>query len=403
MALRYATVRRALEGEALPCLLLDEGAFDRNVARVMARARDVGRTVRIATKSLRVPSLYRRILAAAPDVAKGLLCYSAREAAFLADQGFDDLLVAYPAWQDADLDALARAARSKRVRIVVDSEESLVRLAVYGTKHGIALPAVLCIDMSFELLGGAVHLGVRRSPLRTPADVAPLVARARGLEGVAIVGLLAYEAQIAGLADAEPTRRARGSAVRAFKELSWRELVARRAAIVDEARRLGLALELVNGGGTGSLEQTLADPSVTEVTVGSGFFKPALFDGYRAASVRELEPACFFALEVTRVPAKGYATCFAGGYIASGPPGADRAPLPWLPEGLALLPDEGAGEVQTPLRLPEGALLDRGDPVVFRAAKSGEICEHFQEMLLLHQESVVERAPTYRGLGKAFG
>lgn len=403
MALRYSTVRRALEAEALPCLLLDEGAFDRNVARVLGRARDQGRTVRIATKSLRVPSLYRRILERGAGVAKGLLCYSAREAAFLAEEGFDNLLVAYPAWQDADLGPLARAARTKRVRIVVDSEESLVRLAVFGTKHGVAVPAVLCVDMSLELFGGLVHLGVRRSPLRTPEDVRALIARARGLEGVVLVGIMAYEAQIAGLADDEPTHRARGSAVRAFKEVSRRELMARRAAIVLEARREGLALELVNGGGTGSLEETLADPCITEVTVGSGFFKPALFDGYRAASVRELEPACFFALEITRVPAKGFVTCFAGGYTASGPPGADCSPSPWLPEGLALLPDEGAGEVQTPLRVPEELTLERGDPIVFRAPKSGEVCEHFREMLVLRQESIVERAPTYRGLGKVFG
>ncbi|MCO4774321.1 MAG: amino acid deaminase/aldolase, partial [Deltaproteobacteria bacterium] len=91
-----------------------------------------------------------------------------------------------------------------------------------------------------------------------------------------------------------------------------------------------------------------------------------------------------------------------GGYVASGEAGPDKLPVPWLPEGLALLDLEGAGEVQTPLRVPAGVSLGIGDPVFLRHAKAGELAEHFTEYVLLRGESVVGRVPTYRGEGQCF-
>ena len=71
----------------------------------------------------------------------------------------------------------------------------------------------------------------------------------------------------------------------------------------------------VNGGGTGSIVSTSADPSVTEIAAGSGLYSPALFDGYR--SIRPI-PAAFFALPVVRRPRPGIVTALGGGWIASG-------------------------------------------------------------------------------------
>ena len=107
-------------------------------------------------------------------------------------------------------------------------------------------------------------------------------------------------------------------------------------------------------------------------------------------------------LQVVRKPADGFVTCLGGGLVASGAAGADRLPLPCWPEGLELLPLEGAGEVQTPLKGPGTAALSLGDPVFFRHAKAGELAEHFNEYLFVRGDHIVSRAPTYRGLGKAF-
>jgi D-serine deaminase-like pyridoxal phosphate-dependent protein len=107
---------------------------------------------------------------------------------------------------------------------------------------------------------------------------------------------------------------------------------------------------------------------------------------------------------VTRVPEPGIVTCQSGGFIASGPPGVEKAPIPFRPAGLRTTKGEGTGEVQTPLVVPPElrGKLALGDPVFFRPAKAGEIAERFREYLLCRGDEVVGRAPTYRGLGDCF-
>ncbi|HEX6205370.1 MAG TPA: amino acid deaminase/aldolase, partial [Solirubrobacterales bacterium] len=105
---------------------------------------------------------------------------------------------------------------------------------------------------------------------------------------------------------------------------------------------------------------------------------------------------------IVRKPASGVATALGGGYLASGPGDEARLPAPWLPEGLELDSDEGAGEVQTPLLGPAAAGLEVGDRVYMRHAKAGELCERFDTLYLVEGEEIVDEIPTYRGEGKAF-
>ena len=147
------------------------------------------------------------------------------------------------------------------------------------------------------------------------------------------------------------------------------------------------------------MEETVADPVVTEVAAGSGLLVPGLFDHYRSFRPR---PAAFFGLRVTRRPSTGVVTVHGGGLVASGPAGADRAPLPWAPPDLRLTGLEGAGEVQTPLTGGGAGALRIGDLVWFRHAKSGEIFEHVRDVHLVRGDVVTEVVPSYRGCGLAF-
>ena len=383
-----------------PLAILDLDALDANAADLVRRA--AGKPIRLASKSVRNRGVLRRVLAR-PGFA-GVLAYSLPEALWLSggdDPVTTEVVVGYPS---ADRSALRRMvaddAATARVTLMVDSIEQL-DLVDDVVPPGRRAPVRICLDVdaSLRVAGGRVHVGVRRSPVHSAADAVALARRVANRAGFSLVGLMAYEAQIAGVQDAPARRPLRGVAVRGMQKVSARELVARRAEVVVAVSAVA-PLEFVNGGGTGSVERTAAEDAVTEVAAGSGLYCPTLFDGYRAFAAR---PATFFAVPVTRVPVAGTVTVAGGGWIASGPAGADRLPVPTFPAGLSWLPTEGSGEVQTPLRGPGTASLRVGDRVWFRHAKAGEICEHVNELHTLAGDRLTGAEPTYRGEGKAFG
>ncbi len=361
--------------------------MERNLARVVAPIRAAGKRVRLASKSVRCPDLLRMV----PD-AIGYMTYTAAETAMHAAAGVTDLLLGYPTLQPRDAALLARVGAAT----VVDDPAQLDVLDAAGRAAGTRVKVVIDVDMSWRPLG-AVHLGVRRSPLREVDDVVALARTIAARAGLAFHGVLGYEAQLAGLPDRGAFRAWQNPVKRAIKRGSQPAIVERRARVVAALAAAGLPPTIVNGGGTGSVDWSSTDPALTEITIGSGLLCGHLFDGYRGL---DLEPAVAFALQVVRRPARGIATCLGGGWIASGAAGADRLPKPVWPPGCALLAGEGAGEVQTPIATPHEVAL--GDPIWFRPAKSGELAEHVTEYVLVRGDRVVGRAPTYRGLGQCF-
>ncbi|WP_402468206.1 alanine racemase [Isoptericola aurantiacus] len=384
---------RATQGRPGPIAVVDLDVFDANAADLLRRAG--GTPVRVAAKSVRVRSLVGRALEAGFD---GVMAYSLAEALWLVSTGVRDVLVGYPT---TDTDALARLAADadarRAITVMVDdvAQLAIVRSALAAAPGGPDVSVCLDVDCSLRVGIGRVraHLGTRRSPLRTPEQVAVLAAQVDGTDGTRLRGLMFYEAQVAGLPDTSP-------AVRMVKRLSVPDVEERRRGILAAVRTaVGRQVELVNAGGTGSLESSSAGTGVTEVTAGSGLFVPGTFDGYRAFAPR---PAAFFGLDVVRVPGDGWATAFGGGYVASGPAGRSRLPRLTTP-GWALTRREGAGEVQTPMHRRGGRPLRVGDRVWFRHAKAGELMERFDTVLLVRGDEVVGTAPTYRGEGRTFG
>jgi D-serine deaminase-like pyridoxal phosphate-dependent protein len=391
----YDSYRAALAGYRLPAAFVDLEALSANLADLRARAGAL--PIRLVTKSVRCVAILRRVLAGGAPF-RGLMCYSPAEAAWLASLGFDDLLVAYPSVEPGDLRAVAGQLRAGRtIALMVDSAVQVQRIAALARAEGVVQPLAIDLDMSSDFPG--LRFGVFRSPVDGPAAAVALATEIARHPSLRLDGLMGYESQVAGLMDEVPGQRLRSAAIRWLKRRSVPEINERRRATVAALRAAGHALRFVNGGGTGSFESTRADSSVTELAAGSGLYVPTLFDHYRAFRGR---PAAGFAVAVTRSPAPGIVTCAGGGYPASGPAGADRLPRPWLPAGCALVATEGAGEVQTPVRLPVGVALEVGDPLLFRHAKAGELCERFDELLLIEGGAVVDKVATYRGDGRCF-
>jgi len=380
-----------------PYAVVDLTAFDTNAEALAGRSG--GKPLRVASKSVRVRELLTRALKR-PGW-HGVMAFTLPEALWLVRSGVsDDVLVAYPTAHRGGLaDLAADPALADAVTLMIDDTGQLDLIdAVCPPARRPALRICLDLDASWRPLGGRVHVGVRRSPVHSATAAGALAAAVAGRPGFRLVGLMSYEAQIAGLGDAPPGQAVLGSAIRVAQRGSYRELLARRSAAVSAVREHA-DLEFVNGGGTGSVAATSADPAVTEVTAGSGLYGPTLFDAYRAWRPT---PAAFFACAVVRRPAPGLATVLGGGWIASGQAATSRLPRPWLPDGLKLLGAEGAGEVQTPLAGKAADTLRVGDRVWFRHAKAGELCEHVNEVHLVEGDAVVATVPTYRGEGHAF-
>lgn len=381
---------------ATPTAVVDLDAVDANAADLVRRAG--GKPVRVASKSLRVPALIRRALAR--DGFEGVLAYTLREALWLHREGVTgDVLMGYPTVEREALRELtADPAACAAITLMVDDP---VHLDVVDEVRASDAVVRVALDVDAGLRLGRAHVGPKRSPLHDPGQVVALARQVAQRPGFALVGVMTYEGQVAGVPDDVPGARSRSLAVRRMKAASVRQLGRRReviaAALVDA---LGPdTVRLWNAGGSGSLESSAADPVVTEVTAGSGLLVPALFDHYRGFEAR---PAAFFGLRVVRRPAPGCVTVTGGGLIASGATGVDRSPTPWAPPGLRLTSLEGAGEVQTPLVGPAADGLRIGDLVWFRHAKSGELAEHVREVHLVSGDAVVDVVPTYRGTGNAW-
>ncbi|MFC5803709.1 amino acid deaminase/aldolase [Streptomyces formicae] len=379
-----------------PLAIVDLDAFDANAADLVRRAG--GKPVRVASKSVRCRALLERVLAM--DGFAGIMSFTLDESLWLARSGFDDVLLAYPSADRAGFAELAGDAKlAAAVTVMVDDPAQLDLIDRARDGGAEEIRVCLELDTALHLLGGRIRIGARRSPLREPAQLAALARAVARRPGFRPVGLMAYEGHVAGVGDTVAGSPLRSRAVRLMQSAARRELAQRRAAVVRAVRAEAPELEFVNGGGTGSVQHTAEEDAVTEIAAGSGLYVPRLFDNYTSFTGR---PAALFAQPVVRRPGVGVVTVLGGGYPASGAAGRDRLPVPYLPEGLRYDPQEGPGEVQTPLLGAPADDLLIGDKVWFRHAKAGELCERFAELRLIEGDRVAASVPTYRGEGRTF-
>lgn len=374
-----------------PVAVIDREALRYNAMDMLVRSG--GLPIRVASKSVRVREVLDAVLRL-PGY-RGILAFTLAEALWLAAD-HDDIMLGYPTVDRAGLEQLfADEAAAQRITLMVDDPVHLDFIdSVASPAHRPEIRVAIDVDASWRsaMLG---HIGVRRSALFSAGEVVGFARRVAARPGFRLVGLQMYDAQIAGQGDdAGPD----APLIRLVQARSRAELRERRASIVEAVSGVA-ALEIINGGGTGSLEFTGSDESLTEASAGSGLLGGHLFDGYRSF---QPAPASAFAFDVVRHPAPDIATVLGGGWIASGPAVASRQTLPVWPEGLRTLPREAAGEVQTPLQGLAASSLGVGDRVWFRHAKSGEPAERIERYHLVSGDEVIDELPTYRGEGKAF-
>ena len=391
----YAYYKGVFSGRAMPFAYLDLDLLEQNTRQIVARA--AGKRIRLASKSLRSVAVLQRLLAADPAI-QGIMSFSAREAAYLAKQGFDDLLIGYPCWHELDIAAVAQATvAGGHITLMIDSVAHIDQIERIAQRYDVRLP--VCLDLDMSLLIPGLHFGAWRSPIRTTEQARPIIERILQSQYVWLDGIMGYEAQIAGVGNHYPKQFLKNGLVRFLQQRSAGDVAVRRAAIFELIKSYNISLRFVNGGGTGSIDTTRLEPAVTEITVGSGFYAPALFDNYRDF---RYQPAAGFAIEIVRRAAPTIYTCLGGGYVASGAAGRDKLPAPYLPAGARLDALEAAGEVQTPIIYQGPIPPTVGDPIFLRHSKAGELCERFTHLLLVSDGAIVDEVTTYRGDGQCF-
>lgn len=391
----YEYFKKALASVQKPCAFIEKSAFKANVKQILNKANN--KNIRIASKSIRSVGVLKKLFTLS-DQFQGIMCFTAEEALYLHEQGFDDLLVAYPTWNKEQLRNVCRAlSKGATITLMIDSKEHIDHLEKIARDEKGHFLVCVDIDVSMPILG--LHFGVYRSRIKTIEDVKEILDQIVNSSYLKLDGLMGYEAQIAGVVDAAPKQTLKNFIIRQLKRISLKRIKEKRRQIYKLIQKKDIYVRFINGGGTGSLHETAKDKHITEVTVGSGFYNSHLFDKYKDF---KLQPAVGFAVEITRTPESSIYTCLGGGYVASGAVAKDKLPEIYLPKGAKLTATEGVGEVQTPV-IYEGPLkLRHGDPIIFRHSKAGEICERFTSLYMIENGKVVDEMTTYRGDGKCF-
>ncbi|MGE7624129.1 alanine racemase [Viridibacillus sp. NPDC096237] len=385
---------RAFEHLECPFAWIDLNALDDNIDFINQHTN--GKDIRIATKSIRSKSLLTYIASKLKSFS-GWMTFTAEETSFLIDEGFNHFLIGYPILErESTRKLVSHVKEGKDITFMVDDVRQIQFLQDIASEY--ETPLHICIDINLSMKTPFIYFGTRRSSLHSMQQLTQFLSQLSKFPNIVIKGLMGYEAQIAGVID-KPLQKWQAPMIKFLKNNSKKKLAIFRKQAVEEILRCYSTLEIVNGGGSGSLQYTVTQDEVTEVTVGSAFFAPALFDRYHTL---HLQPAAGFTLRVTRKPAPNVVVCHGGGYIASGAIGKDKQPVPYDEHKYSFYDLEGAGEVQTPLQLHGGHQVSIGDNIYFRHAKAGELCERFLRLEAKREDQYIDSFVTYRGEGKCF-
>jgi D-serine deaminase-like pyridoxal phosphate-dependent protein len=361
----YERFEAIFGGRQAPFAFLDLDAVWANAADMLRRSR--GKPIRIASSAIRSRPVLERLLDLDPGF-QGALTFGLPETLWLWERGLRDLVLAYPTADRACLTRLARVTAEDPEEapvITVDSTEHLDLIEEAASSFVAPIRVAIDIDLSWRPLGGIIKFGAKGSPVRTPDQAVALAQEIDRRGRTELVGVMAYESQIAKVRDNVPGKAINNLIIRRMRAASARDVEERRAEIVSALSEVA-KLEFVNGGGTASIDRTASEWAVTEIGAGSGFHAPLRLDHYRSFRPR---PAAMFALPVTRL--------------------------------------SGASAIDVPraqMALPRAAdhRLGIGDRVYFRDLEAGELCERFDRLFLVTGTTIRDEVPTYRGEGKAF-
>ena len=403
----------------IPAMIIDIDIFRENVKILASHAKKYNKTLRMATKSIRVPYLIDYALTVS-DVLKGFMCFSVFEASKLYEYGqttknkdkYNDFLIAYPTIQKHDIyEAYNLAQKGVIISLMVDCVEHLNIIEEYchkcndNTNKFNQVGICIDLDMSYRI-SNIIRLGAHRSCIHNCNDLKPILNKLKTCKYIALNGVMGYEASVAGVTDNNPYNSIPNFIVQLLKPIFQRDCNNRRKNMVNFIKSYNIptcnGTFFINGGGTGNIHICSQDNIITEVTAGSGMIQSKIFDYFVNS---QCQCAGIFGLQITRISNnEKYIVCQSGGFIGSGEISKDKEPVCYLPNNIIIdcYKSEGFGEVQTPLKVNNVNIFKHGDPVFFRSAKAGEISERFNTYIIKSGNKYIKNVKTYRGFGWNF-
>lgn len=227
-----------------PAAVIDLDAFDRNVARMAARAAEAGLALRPHAKSHKCATLARRQITAG---AVGVCCAKLAEAEALAAAGVGQILVTSPT---AGAVSAARAARLAAelpdFRIVVDHPDAAAELAAAATS-----PIQVIVD---------IDVGMGRTGCHDATQAADVARAVLAQPSLRLLGVQGYGGSWQHMSGANARA---ASVAEGMKALT---------AAISAIRAVGGDVAVVTGGGTGTFAADAAQGVLNEVQPGSYAF-----------------------------------------------------------------------------------------------------------------------------------
>jgi D-serine deaminase-like pyridoxal phosphate-dependent protein len=227
-----------------PALLVDLDAMERNIARMATYFRQVPVGWRPHTKGVKVPAIAHQELRAG---ALGVTCAKLGEAEVMAAAGIRDILVGNQIVGPEKIAKLVGLRHHADVIVCIDNLGNAEALSAAAQTKGVNLRVLV-----------EVNIGLNRSGVEPGSGAVTLSEKVASLPHLRYSGLMGWEGHLASKPPSEEKRRA------------CEDAVARLVESAQACRAVGLPVDIVSCGGTGTYQYSAHVPGVTEIQAGGG-------------------------------------------------------------------------------------------------------------------------------------
>jgi D-serine deaminase-like pyridoxal phosphate-dependent protein len=327
-----ARVGDALDEIDTPALVVDLDAFELNLRKMAAFARDAGVRLRPHAKTHRSTAVALKQIALG---AVGQCCQKVGEAEVLVRGGVRDVLVTNEVVEERKLRRLAALARDAAIGLCFDAAEPVEMAGRIAGEMGVRLDALVEIEV-----------GMQRCGIAAGEPAAALARRIVAQPGLRFRGLQAYHGSAQHLPAWQDRERAVGAAAEAVRRT------------LDALKQAGIPCEIVTGAGTGTHMFEAASGLWHELQAGSYAFMDtdyARIGGREGGRFTEFEHSLFVLATVMSVTPGERAVVDAGLKSLSMEKG-----VPWV-HGRGDLEVTGVSDEHSKVRANGGTLPRHGE------------------------------------------